>query len=290
MKRGFSWALVLMLGAVSVSAVPFSGSKKIFRKGDNTWVWLKKGNKKLRPFEHPVQFSEEAMDRYLASLRYFRPEFYSFSGKTGKEWDLLSAEERAVIVPHLVKAFAEATPEQWVDFSISGYRGSLLVGSYRQSDGVMFVKDGELNIVFRNLALKKSPSETTPRTDPTKSYTARVRIVAGPGQRLLPETRRGKAGEKANWVLMSAKEAPPMASAVSPEPEPEEPVPSATPPDQPVPAQPTVSPETSPTPPAASPAKPSRRERLRELKELYDEGLITREEYLQKREEVLREL
>jgi len=295
MKRVFCWSLVLLLWAGSAQALPFSRSKKIFRKGDGTWVKLIKGKKTLRPFDHPAQFSEEAMDRYLASIRYFRPEFYSVTGKTGKEWDLLSAEERAPIVPHLVKAFALAKPDQWVDFSISAYRGTLLIGSYRQSDGVMFVKDGELNIVFRNIALKKSPAEVTPKTNPTKSYTARVRIAPGPGQRLMPGTRLGKEVDKENWVVMSAKEAPPLATAVKPEREPEEPIPSSIPPDQPVPAQPQASP--APAPPAsaseASPApelKPSTRERLQELKALYDEGLISHEEYLEKREQILQEL
>lgn len=295
MKRVICLSLVLLLWAGSAQALPFSRSKKIFHQGTDTWVKLTKGNKKLQPFDHPAQFSEEAMDRYLASLRYFRPEFYSVTGKSGKEWDLLSPEERAVIVPHLVKAFALAKPEQWVDFSLSAYRGKLLIGSYRQSDGVMFVKDGELNIVLRNIALKKSPGEMTPKTDPTRSYSARVRIAPGPGQRLMPGTRLGKAVEKENWVVMSAKEAPPLASAVQPEREPEEPIPSTIPPDQPVPAQPQAAPAPPPpasaseaAPPPAS--QPSTRERLQELKGLYDEGLISHEEYLKKREEILREL
>ena len=38
-------------------------SKTIFRKDPNTWVKITRGNKKLKPFEHPHEYSTEDMDK-----------------------------------------------------------------------------------------------------------------------------------------------------------------------------------------------------------------------------------
>jgi hypothetical protein len=267
MKRWTVLILVLSLFGLSARAELFSRAKKVYRQGDDTWVKIIPGNKSLRPFDHPCQFTEEAMDRYLASIRYFRPSVPLLTGKKGSEWDLLTAEEIAKLAPYLVTAFSKAGPDEWVDFSLGVYRGGTLLGAYRQSEGVMFVKDGELNLVFRNISLRKSPGDVTTTTDPTRGYDTRVRIVPGPGQRLKQSrTRQGKEQDRINWVIMSASSPPPLREAVKPET------------------------ETKAAGPVPAPAPASARERLQELKQLYDDGLISRDEYEQKRQEILKQL
>ena len=272
MKRWTVLVLVLCLCGVSAGAALFPHSKKIYHQGTGTWVKLSSGNKNLGPFDHPHQFSEEAMDRSLAAIRYYRPSLPLLTNKKGSEWDLLTAEERAKIVPYLVQAFAQAGPDQWVDFSIGVYRGGTLLTTYRQSDGVMFVKDGELNIAFRNIALREAPGGPTTPRDATRSYDSPVRIVPGAGQRLMQTAgRNGKEAEHRNWVVMSAVPAAPAP-----------PAPAA---NSPAPAAGATAPSA---PPASSPA--TVHERLKELKQLYDEGLISREQYEQKRAELLKQL
>jgi len=279
MKRGAFLILAVLLAGLSARAELFPRSQKVYHQGADTWVKITPGNKSLRPFDHPRQFTEEAMDRYLASIRYFRPSLPLLTGKKGSEWDLLTAEERAKIAPYLVKAFAQAGPDEWVDFSLGVYRGGTLLGTYRQSEGVMFVKNGELNIAFRNISLQKTLGEATTTADPTRTYDSQVRIVPGPGQRLEPSsTRKGKEQDRINWVNMSASQAPSLRQAAKPETELKEtgaePAPAAAP---------------APLPPPA-PAPASVRERLKELKQLDDEGLISHDEYEKKREEILKQL
>ena len=277
--------IVLLVGiGSSAGAGFFSRPEKIFREGDHTWVKLAPGRKDLRPFDHPWNFSEAEMDRCLASIRYLRPELAWLTGRPGKEFDLLSVEERARIAPPLVKALAKAAPEEWVDFSISGWRGQGVIGSYRQSEGVMFVKDGELHVAFRKIALKKAPGEDNAVSDPTRSYSFKVRVAPGAGQRLMKTTSKSKEVQHLNWVVIKFAELEPGAGPAPTKVEPTEPSASGT-----RNASPAVSPsaplESSPVPPTA-PA----RDRLQELKQLYDEGLISSEEYQKKREQILEEL
>ena len=125
----------------------------------------------------------------------------------------------------------------------------------------MFVRDGKLNIAFRNISLKISPDEQPNAFDPTRGYRAFNKLMAAPGYELV----------KDNWAAMDVGNLPVKASA--------RPGPVAAPgPDSTAPAQPAV-----PTPRA--PVK----ERLLQLQELYDEGLITQDEYETKRKAILDE-
>jgi hypothetical protein len=281
-------ACVLGLGSGAVAASWFSQPKYIFRKGQDTWVKVVKGNKKLAPFEHPYTFTEQDMEAALRSLRYFRPDMFSITGKKGKEYDVFAEDEARLVAASLAKAFAEAGPDEWVDFSVNAFRGQILLGSYRQSDGVMFVKDGKLNIALRNIAVKTAPDQEINAFDPTKGYRGFAKMTAVEGLKLNDQ----------NWVSMDARNIPRIAAAG------EEPqlitVPTGTPAPAPAPAAPAgtpAAPEAQPAPsaPAAQPAAPapakaSVTDRLLELQGLYDKGLISKEEYEKKRQEILQDL
>ena len=279
MGRKFRIAAVFALAFfVCSDAVEASWLKKenvIFRKGRDTWVKLDKGNKKLAPFDHPREFTAGEMQAVFASVRFFKPGIFSVGGKQGKEFDLLTADEAGILAEHLAAAFARAGSDQWVDFSLNVFRGQTFIGNYRLSDGVMFVKDGKLNLAFRNISLKTNPEDQPNAFDPTKGYRAFNKLVAGEGQELVDE----------NWVVMDVKNLP-KAKAKKPAPAPAT-TPAAT-------TEPEIPETTTPAPAAAQPATPSAKapvkERLLELQELYDEGLITREEYQKKRKEILEDL
>jgi hypothetical protein len=274
MGRKFGIAVLALAVLIGSDAFGLSWLKKdnvIFKKGRDTWVKLDKGNKKLAPFDHPREFTAREMQAVFASVRFFKPGVFSFGGKQGKEFDLFTAEEAAILAEHLTEAFARAGPDQWVDFSLNVFRGQTFIGNYRLSDGVMFVKDGKLNLAFRNISLKINPDDQPNAFDPTKGYRAFNKLVAGEGQELVDE----------NWLEMDVKNLP-MTTAIKPAP-----APAAT--GVPAPSE-TTAPAPAAAQPEATPAKASVKERLLELQELYDEGLITQEEYQQKRKEILEDL
>lgn len=248
-------AMILLAGlVVSGRAGAIYKSKVIFRQGQSTWVKVVKANKKLIPLSHPQTFTPEQMDATLASLRYFRPDAWTVKSAKGKEFDLFTAEERKLIAASLAQAFLQAGPEEWVDFSVFSFRGMPLVGTFRQSDGVMFVKDGKLQVALRNIAERAGADQSQLNTyDPTRGFRALNHLVALPGQTWVAD----------NWVSMDPANIPKAVAAA---------------PVEGVPTPPSV---------ATQPPPKTTEERLLELQQLYDKGLITEDEYKKKREEIL---
>ena len=242
-----------MLIATGAVAALFTQPKVIFRKGPDTWVKIAKGNAKLAPFAHPHEIKVEEMARVLRSIQYFQPSSYSLTGKKGETAPLFEESAVAIIAEPLAKALGQAGTDEWVDFSLTLFHGPQLLGSFRQTDGVMFWKDDRLQIAFRNIAVKTEPGQTMNTYDPTRGYRAMTRLAEGDGRTLKAE----------NWVTID---------------------PAAVP----VPA-PAVAPGAQGAPPAAAPQK-SARERLLELDQLKKDGLITDEEYQRKRKQILDEL
>jgi hypothetical protein len=270
-------ALMLVWGS-EAGAFSFGKTKYIYKKGSGTWVKVCPGARKQGPFDHPREVSEAEMRKALGSLMYFRPGFFSITGQKGKEYRLFTTEEIDTLSGHLAQALATADSSQWVDFSINTFRGQSLVGSFRQSDGVMFIKDGKLHVALRNISAKTGIDEGNLNSfDPTRGYRSTTRLQALPGQEQVAD----------NWVVMDLNNlpSPPVNASVEepsldlnisrPREDAPEPAPAAT--------------EPSPAPAAPGPAK-SATERLRELQNLYDQGLITEQEYQEKRKKILEEL
>jgi len=254
--------LAVFLAASSACAFSLSKTEVIFKEGRDTWVKIKRGNKKLRPFDHPCEWSEEEIKQAFSTVRYTRTSSMAkLLKKDEKNFELFTEEEIDKLAGYIVEAFSRADSDGWVDFSISIFRGQLIIGSHYVTDGVMFVKDGKLNIAFRNINQKKAPDEELNTYDPTKGFRAMVELVKMPGQELREE----------NWVVMDARDLP-------------QPVKTVTDDDEKIKdgengeKQKTVQPEKTV------------KERLTELQELYDNGLITEEEYNKKRKEILEDL
>ena len=114
---------------------------------------------------------------------------------------------RHLLLSHIQKAFAQAGPDQAVDFSFLEHRSAMKV--FRRvylTDGLMFRKAGKLNIVFRNLGFEElgGGEEAEPnREDPTASpIRANWTLVAGDGQTLAKGQGSGILGSNTypNWV------------------------------------------------------------------------------------------
>ena len=82
--------LMIVFLASSVSyGFQISKTKVIFKQGQDTWVKVKKGNKKIVPFNHPVEVSPAQMEQILRSMRFLRSGAFSVGKKNLKEFDLL---------------------------------------------------------------------------------------------------------------------------------------------------------------------------------------------------------
>jgi hypothetical protein len=225
-------------------------------------------------YEHPATLSSEQVGKILAAVGI---EEFSFF-KWRDESVLLAAEDVPQLAPRLTEGLRKAGADQWVYFSVRNVPKALTFGAVRFSDGIAFVKDGKLNLVFDNIGYVENvdtlPSKMDPRDAKTSEnvrLTAKAPEVRGGPPALVPGDR-WLGRERTNWLVFDLS----TAAATPPEP-------------QPVAATPAVPPVMAPPPaPAAAPADPA--ERLRRLKDLRDKGLITADEYEKKRQEILKGL
>ena len=279
MKRVKIMAVALLV-PLCMSAVIFQKSKYIWHKNEENYVKLGKANKDLGKLNHPADISPEAMTKILLSIRYDR-NWMNIPGdlgkKAAKQYDVFTADEAAQLGGYLSKALKEADSSSWVDFSLEGMRNKLAIfGTQRVTDGLVFVKDHKLNFAFRDLGeVSGSETFTAATTDPFKYYPGSSGLSAQPGQELA-KNPKGKLLK--NWIIIDLPRAP-ETSAPQAETSTQPQIQTAT----------TVEgkPVEKPKPPAE---EKSPKQRLIDLRELYDKGLITEEEYNKKRKEILDQL
>jgi hypothetical protein len=244
-------------------------------------------------YDHPATLSSERVASVLASVEV---EEFSFF-KWRNEGALFVAEDVATLAPRLTEGLRKAAPDQWVYFSIRSVPRSLTFGAARLSDGIAFVKDGKLNLVFDNIGYVENVDIRPSRLDPRDAATsANVRLAAkspdapGAAPPLVPGDR-WLGHERTNWLvfdLATAAASAPRPQAVATPAAPPVAPPAATPPPAVVAPPAPAGVSAAPTAPAPSPQDPE--ERLRKLKDLRDKGLITPEEYEKKRQEILKGL
>jgi len=255
-----------VLFGLCLGASLFTKTKYIWRKNESNYVKLGKASRDLGKLDHPAELSPEQMQQIVKSLKYSRSLFNlpgELGKKAGKSYDLFLPEETDELGSYLAQALKEADSSQWVDFSLQAVRNKLaFVGSERISDGLVFVKDGKLNLALRDVGEPVGAEERVVSTDPFKYYSGSSAFVPGPGQEL---AKNKKGRQMKNWLIIDLK-----ASAQEAGPQPE--------------ARPGAAAEAKPA------VSKSVKERLTELRELYDKGLVTEEEYNQKRKEILSQL
>jgi len=251
----------------------YQKTKYIWRKNEVNYVKLAKAGKEAGELRHPAEFTPEQMTYILTSIKYSRS-WINLPGeagkKTAKQYEVFLPEEAEQLGAHFSKAFKEANSTQWVDFSLQEIRARFgFVGNERLTDGVAFVKYGQLNIVFRNLGEAVGADQPPVTTDPFRYYAGSSSLVPGPGQ----EPGKNKKGKVLkNYIVID------LETALKP--------PRVVAPDVP-PGQPEFQPGTTVE---QKPAERSAKDRLTELRELYDKSLITEEEYNRKKKEILDEL
>ena len=206
---------------------------------------------------HPFGISADELRRSLASLTV---QGAVSIGVT----PVFTDAELQEIVPHLVAALAKAGPREDVSFAVTGQHGFL--GRYSSKSvttGRLFARDRQLNVIFglvhelyeggelgSNLTPPFPPGSRAPRSDQV--------------WRILPAGGRLVDG-RVDWVMLDTARLP-------------------------APAEKAAASPAAPTPPAADSRYQEIESRLGALDRLKEEGLITEEEYKERRRAILQGL
>lgn len=260
-------------------------------------------------YDHPWTVPLGDMEKLLRELTYEERDALIISKETNP---VFQAGEIAALAPVLTDALAKATPDQRVGFVSFNKGGGLIFKNTRRTEGILFVSPkGRCNLAFGLINHEETPYDgddwlqNRTETDPLRIHYADT--VLNPQT---PYTRPAvlKTGKPAPmWVVVdlallheaalatpTPPPAPPAAQAPSP------PQPGAEPAVKPVPApvSATPPPATLPAPPAgATPPQPAPSDihtavkaKLKYLKELYDDGLITESEYQAEKKKLLEKI
>jgi len=277
----FSGSLLAVSGCSSTAReIPVSSQGQVVV---SLRTFKKSGARAGLRYDHPATLSSERVATVLAAVEV--EEFSLF--KWRNEGALLVAEDVAKLAPRLTEGLRKATPDQWVYFSVRNVPRAFTLGAVRFSDGIAFVKDGKLNLVFDNIGYVENVDIQPSRLDPRDATTsASLRLAAkapdalGAAPPLVPGDR-WLGHERTNWLVFDL--------APAAEPASRSPAVATTPPTVVVPAA-EVPAGAAAAPSAQPPAAQDPEERLRRLKDLRDKGLITPEEYETKRQEILKGL
>jgi len=213
-------------------------------------------------YDHPAELTTEQVAKLLTAAEY---EEFSFMAWRSKGRVFIDSEVEKLAKP-LAEALAQATPNQWVHFAVTGQKVELFFKTRHLTDGICFIQDGRFNLVLGNMNVELiNPDKELYKRDPRdRLYTDSLRLKVKPDLGIaLPPIVQGDPWlekERRNWLTYDLVK---FFAAGEPAAEPVE----ATPEPQ-----------------------PDATERLQKLKELYDNGLISEEEYEQKRKEILEDL
>jgi hypothetical protein len=262
---------------------------RVVYRGEFSYVRIERAEAQAAPSQHPVVVAPEVLRASLAALRI---------GQAADE-PLFNDDELTEIVPPLVTALGALQPSQDVSFAVAGRHGGWTgLASRVVTTGRMFRAGAGLQLIVglgqRSFESQYLASGYLIPFEPGRraAVVDRAAVIAG--------APRAAGAARPDWVTLAlapvpASAAAPAVAAPAPSPSPSQ-APAATP--SPVPASPAT-PAAAPAAAAAAaaPAAPGRprdaaffeeqEARLRTLKRLRDSGLISEEEYQQKRRQVL---
>lgn len=248
-----------VLGAAVPVAAPAKAHRTHWDLAQYTWLRLVPREPGSAPNDAPVAVSAEALLQKLEPIRVVTPD--------GEE-ALFSAQELAFLAKAMGEALSSADPSEDLVLLSGSKRGAGFLSSPLAVTARLFMKDGRLNLIVQDPRLevmgRYSPQSDWPKYEHGSRKAASKTVLGCPGA----EVRR------ADWLVL----APGLPAAV-PVATPAAAVPGVNP--APVALVPkAVGPE-----PSADPAA-----RLRALKRLRDENLITEAEFQAKRGEIIKTL
>jgi len=251
------------------------GEQTRWTLGDFSWVRRAPIEQGAAPNAQPAQLSPEAIEALLAPVR---------ATVEGKQVPLFTKAELKDLANALGEALALAQPGEDLVLASTARRDR----TFARAEGVtarLFVQGGTLNLIVHDARLAFMDRWIDENIQPTFVYGARG--TASLAQLQAPRAKRLRPDWLA-WPLAPVPASTPAAVAVAapvaPAPVPEAPpVPAATP---------VAAPAAAPAPAPAAQDEPyeAKAQRLRTLKRLRDENLISEAEYQEKRAAILKAL
>jgi hypothetical protein len=224
----------------------------------------------LTRFNHPFELSEKEWTRLLESVWVrHEPGFFTFAFQDEAPIPAVTVDDITFLSKWLGKAFTRAHPDEWVVFGLSQARSADIT---ELTTGGWFVEGERLHLMLANYRYAVTMSSVRKRLwdDPLQSMGSRTYTFAPGDYQSATLVGGGFVGDlRGTTILQLAIDykgllKPPSAA---------KPVPKSEAP------QPAVSPEQGPGSDSA--------QKLRELKQLRDEGVITEEEYRTKKKQLL---
>ena len=247
-------------------------------QGTFNYVRIERAEDGAAPNQHPLDISEEDLARMLGAVRL------------GSK-PLLNKDDLDEIVPHLVAALGQATAQQDVSFAVAGKHSAFGLFAGRDvTTGRLFNTTAGLQLI---VGLAHKPFEDQFKAGgPLIPFEPGRRAAPLAGAVALKLAASAGAMPRADWVVLRTST---LAQAQA---QAQVQVQAQVPPAQPAAAK--AAPATPAAPAAAvSPVQPSAQatpadarfreisERLKTLERLRDSGLITPQEYEQKRKQIV---
>ena len=242
-----------------------SNHVKTITEGQFGYVHLEKIEAGAPQNDHPYSVSEDDLKTVLSKLQI---------KVLGVDEPLFNEEELDDVAPSISQGLLGARADQDITFASVGKHGKSRFNT--ATSGRIFVKNGQLNIIFNEVRGEFEPEfralgVVRPFLPGSRNKSSQVAISTGADISHPADGRR-------DWVIVAANA-----------------IPNTTPvPRAPQKAAPAVAPNVAPVPaaPIASPAPDYQdiEKRLSVIKDLKQKGLITQEEYDQKRKEILKNL
>jgi hypothetical protein len=255
------------------------------------------GQPKAQGFNHPYKIDAIDLERLLLSLKFIeKVGMVEKAIKGQKPEPVFQADEAALLAPAISEALAKATPDQRIEFESHNRGGGLIFSSRRVTEGIVFAESPDrLNIVFNVIDYELLPDEADEVPDeykfrdPTSVKESWAVLIPEASYAHLQPLDNGKNSPV--WIVVDVngfKNAPkePPAQVVQQRETVQQP-PSAEKIEKPATVdQPAVQPPVQPVAPQAN-KNEDVKDKLRLLKELYDDGLITQSDYEAEKKKIL---
>ena len=235
-------------------------AQRTWRMGEFTTLELVPRESGAPENQHPARVPAEVLRWQLGGVR---------ATVDGQSVTLFAAEEINDIAEPLAQALAVAGPGEDVLLLSTSRRGASFLTTATGVTARLFVQDGNLQLIVRDARLEFIKSYISNNAKPKFSYGSRT----SPGSANLANS--GATSRRPDWLALPLT----MPGGA--------PVVVAQPGAAPMVAAPQVRP-TAPAAPALEPLQTEAEHRMATLKRLRDRGLISEEEFQEKRKEVLK--
>jgi hypothetical protein len=247
--------------------------QRVWRIGEYTAIRLVPREAGATPNAHPVQVQPELLRQQLALVR---------ARLRSGDAPLFFADELAELIEPIAQALSVAGPDDDLVLLSTARRDGGVLGTPLGITARLFVQGNALNLLVHDARLDFVNAYIGSRIPPSFTFGSREQAGATTIQTV------SGTGRRADWVALPLAAITAQASGIAPAPV------AATVPAVPVVTPPAVAPGAVS---GAVPAAPARardatfadeiEQRLLTLKRLRDKGLISEEEYQQKRKEIL---